>query len=47
MSRTAATLAKKYRARRNQREFERALETASPRARLELLAAYRHSESVR
>jgi len=47
MSRTAATLAKKYRARRNQREFERALLAASPRVRQELLAAYARSESIR
>jgi hypothetical protein len=47
MSRTAATLAKKYRARRDQREFERALLDASPRARQDLLAAYARNESIR
>lgn len=47
MSRTAATLAKKYRARRDQRQFERALTSASPRVRQELMAAYARGESIR
>ena len=47
MSRIATTLAKKIRARRAQREFEYAVQSASPRSRQELLAAYARSESIR
>ena len=39
MSTTASKFAQRMRARRNAREFERALRTASPAVRQELIAA--------
>lgn len=47
MARTAQSLSSKLRARRNRREFERALRDASPTMASELFAASLRAESVR